>query len=59
MWAELSVSDFYNSTHWKRVLKMIFKENGCFQIPDAVVTSTMKESLRTTDRSSLQVLVGL
>ena len=40
-------------------LKMIFKENGCFQFPEAVVTSTVKESLRSTERSSLQVLAVL
>ena len=50
---------FYNSNHWKRVLKMIFKGSGCFQFPEAVVTSTVKESLRSTDLGSLQVLVVL
>ena len=35
---------------------MIFKESGCFQFPEAVVTSTRKESLRSTERGSLQVL---
>ena len=34
------------SNHWKRVLKMIFKGSGCFQFPEDVVTSTVKESLR-------------
>ena len=42
--------------HWKRALKMIFKGSGCFQIPEAVVTSTAKESLRSTESGSLQVL---
>ena len=39
-----------HSNHWKRALKMIFKGSGCFQFPEAVVTSTVKESLRSTDR---------
>ena len=38
-----------HSNHWKRALKMIFKERGCFQFPEVVVTSTAKESLRSTD----------
>ena len=47
-----------HSNHWKRkrALKMIFKGNGCFQFPEAVVTSTAKESLRSTESGSLQVL---
>ena len=45
--------------HWKRALKMIFKGSGCFQFPEAVVTSTAKESLRSTERGSLQVLAVL
>ena len=48
-----------HGNHWKRVLKMIFKENGCFQFPEAVVTSTVKESLRSTERGSPQVLAVL
>ena len=48
-----------HSNHWKRVLKMIFKESGCFQFPEAVVTSTEKESLRSTEHGSLAVLAGL
>ena len=40
------------SNHWKRALKIIFK-------PEAVVTSTAKESLRSTKRGSLQVLTVL
>ena len=59
MWAELSVTYFYNSNHWKWALKIIFKGKGCFQIPEAVITSTVKESLRSTDHDSLQVLVVL
>ena len=47
---------FKHSNHWKRALKMIFKESGCFQFPEAVVTSTAKESLHSTKRGSLQVL---
>ena len=42
-----------HSNHWKRALKMIFKGSGCFQFPEAVVTSTVKESLRSTERGSL------
>ena len=49
IWVELSVSHFYNSNHWKRALKMIFKGSGCFQFPEAVVTSTVKEGIRSTD----------
>ena len=45
--------------HWIRALKMIFKESGCFQFPETVVTSTAKESLRSTERGSLQVLAVL
>ena len=48
-----------HSNHWKRELKMIFKGSGCFQFPEAVVTSTVKESLRSTERGSLQVLAVL
>ena len=59
MWAELSVCFFYISNHWKRVLKLIFKGSGCFQFPEAVVTSTVKESLRSTNGGSLQVLAVL
>ena len=38
---------------------MIFKGSGCFQLPEAVVTSKAKESLRSTERGSLQVLAVL
>ena len=48
-----------HSNHWKQALKMIFKGSGCFQFPEAVVTSTVKESLRSTERGSLQVLAVL
>ena len=50
---------FKHSNHWKRALKMIFKGSGCFQFPEVVVTSTAKESLRSTERGSLQVLAVL
>ena len=50
---------FKTYNHWKRALKMIFKESGCFQFPEVVVTSTAKESLRCTERGSLQVLAVL
>ena len=50
MWAELSISNCYDSNHWKRAPKMIFKGSGCFEFPKAVVTST------ATDCGSLQVL---
>ena len=60
MWAELSVSHFYNSNLWKQSVIMIFKGRGCFQFPEAAVTSTVKENLRSTDRGSLlQVLAVL
>ena len=48
-----------HSNHWKLALKMIFKGSGCFQFPEVVVTSTAKESLRCTERGSLQVLAVL
>ena len=48
-----------HGNHWKRALKMIFKESGCFQFPEAVVTSTAKECLCSTKRSSLQFLAVL
>ena len=48
-----------HSNYWKRTLKMIFKGSGCFQFPKAVVTSTAKDSLRSTERGSLQVLAIL
>ena len=48
-----------HSNHWKRALKMIFKGSGCFQFPEVVFTSTAKESLRCTERGSLQVLTVL
>ena len=43
------------SNHWKRALKIIFKESGRVQFPEAVVTSTAKESLRSTERGTIQV----
>ena len=48
-----------HSDHWKRELRMIFMGSGCFQFPEAVVTSTVKESLHSTERGSLQVLAVL
>ena len=55
--AELSVSHFYNSDHWKRALKIIFNGSWCFQFPEAVIISTVKEEgLHSTDRGSLQVV---
>ena len=59
MCAELSVSHSYNSNHWRRALKMTFKGSGCFHFPEAVVTPTVKESLHSTDRGSLQALAVL
>ena len=47
------------SNHWKPAIKMIFKGSGCFQFPEAVVTSTAKQNLRSTERGSLQVLAVL
>ena len=44
-----------HSNHWKQALK----GRGCFQFPEAVVTSTAKESLTSTERGSLQVLAVL
>ena len=48
-----------HNNHWKRALKMIFKGCGCFQFPEAAVTSTAKESLCSTECGSLQVLAVL
>ena len=48
-----------HSNHWKRELKMIFNGSRCFQFPAIVVTSTAKESLRSTERGSLQVFAVL
>ena len=49
-----------HSNHWKRALKINdFKESGCFQYPEAVVTSWAKQSLRSTECGSLQVLAVL
>ena len=59
MWEELSASHFKNIVTIGRALKMIFTGSGCFQFPEAVVTSTAKESLRSTERGSLQVLAVL
>ena len=57
----LTVSRLLRSlaNYCKRALKMIFKGSGCFQFPEAVVTSTAKESLRSTERGSLEVLAVL
>ena len=38
---------------------MILKGSRCFQFSEAVVTSIVKESLRSTECSSLQVLAVL
>ena len=35
-----------HSNYWKQALKTIFKGSGCFQFPEAVVTSTAKECLQ-------------
>ena len=59
MWAGLSIDHFCKSNRWKQALKMIFKGAWCFQLLEAVVTSTAKESLRSTEFGSLQVPVGL
>ena len=48
-----------HSNNWIRALIMIFKESWYFQFPETVVTSTAKESLRSTERGSLQVLAVL
>ena len=45
--------------HWKRAQKIIFKGSGCFQFSEAVVTCSAKESLRSTESGSLQVLAVL
>ena len=48
-----------HSNHWKQALKTIYKGSGCFQFPEAVVTSTAKESLHSTEHGSLKVLADL
>ena len=48
-----------HSNHWKRALKMIFQGSGCFQFPEAIVTSTAKESVRSAKCGSLQILAVL
>ena len=48
-----------HSNHWKRALKMIFKGSGCFQFLEVIVTSKANESLRSTERGSVQVLAVL
>ena len=47
------------SNHWERALKKLFSREACAQFPEAAVTSTAKESLRSTKRGSLQVLAVL
>ena len=47
------------SNHWKWALKIFFKGSGCFQFPEAVITSTVKESLCSTERDVLLVLTVL
>ena len=37
----------------------IFKGCGCFQFPEAAITSVAKESVRSTERGSLQPLTVL
>ena len=54
--AKLSDGHFLKSNHWKPALKIIFKGSGCFQFPEAVVTTIVKESLRSAICGSLQVL---
>ena len=48
-----------HSNHCKWTLKMISKRSGCFRFPEAVVTSTAKECLRSTERGSIQVFAAL
>ena len=48
-----------HSNHWKRALKINFERSGCSQFSEAVVTSTVKESLRSTERGSIQALADL
>ena len=48
-----------HNNHWKRALIIVFKGIGCFQFPEAVVTSDAKESLCSTERCSVQVLAVL
>ena len=60
MWEELSISHFLNIiTIGNGHKKIIFKGSGCFQFPEAVITSTVQESLCSTEHGSLQVLAVL
>ena len=45
-----------HNNHWKRALKIIVRVSEYFQFPEAVITSTAIESLRSTESGSLQVL---
>ena len=51
-----------HSSHWKWALKMIFKESGCFQFPEAVVSSTAKKKptlYRTLFTTSSRCSIGV
>ena len=48
-----------HSNHWKRPIKIIFKGSGCFKIPETVVTSTAKKSLRSIEGGTLKVITVL
>ena len=43
------------SNNWKRAQKFFSREE-CAQFTKAAVTSTAKETIRSTERSSIQVL---
>ena len=45
------------SKEW--ALRMIFKGSGCLQFPEAVVTSTVKESLYQTWFTSSRFFIGV
>ena len=57
MWEELRF--LKHSNHWKWALNMIFKGSGFFLFPEAIVTSTAKKSLHSTECGSLQLLTVL
>ena len=53
---EVKFQPFLKDNNWKRALQFIFKGSVCYQFPEAVVTSIVKQSLRSTKRGSLHVL---
>ena len=63
MWLEstflVKCHPFLKCSHWKQILNLIFKGSEYFQFPEAVVTSTVKESPPSINLGSLQALAAL